>query len=59
MIALLKRLPQEIIDYLIKIYATKRLSEFTERKLRPLTLMESDEDKIEKFMEMNEKLLFK
>ena len=52
MVALVKKLPQEIIDYFINEDGTKNLINFTERKLRPLTLMESNESKVERFMEM-------
>jgi hypothetical protein len=52
MIALCKRLPPEITNYLINTYEPEILKHFTERKLRPLTLLVSDEDKIKKFYEM-------
>ncbi len=52
MIALCKRLPAEITDYLINTEEPEILKQFTERKLRPLTLLESDDDKITKFDEM-------
>ena len=44
MIALIKRLPDEIVDY------------FPERRLRPLTLMATDGEKINRFNEMREAL---
>jgi hypothetical protein len=53
MIALVKRLPQEILYYLTSADMSQDLSYFTERKLRPLTLMESDDKKIEKFLQMS------
>ncbi len=56
MIALCKRLPAEITDYLINTDEPEILKHFTERKLRPLTLMAADEDKIRKFAEMKETL---
>jgi hypothetical protein len=56
MIALCKRLPAEITDYLINTEEPEILKQFTERKLRPLTLLESDDDKITKFDEMKEAL---
>ena len=56
MIALCKRLPPEITDYLINTDEPEILKHFTERKLRPLTLLASDEDKIRKFDEMKEAL---
>ena len=52
MIALVKRLPMEVVDYFINNDGLINLNYFTERKLRPLTLMESDEAKIEKFREI-------
>ncbi len=57
MIALVKKLPQEIIDYLTPKDDPEDPCHFTERKLRPLTLMESDEAKIERFREMKDGLL--
>ena len=56
-IALVKKLPNEIIDYLSTLSDPEQISYFTERKLRPLTKLESDTDKIAKFMEMRDKLL--
>ncbi len=56
MIALCKRLPPEITEYIINTDGTEILKHFTERKLRPLTLLASDEDKIKKFYEMREVL---
>jgi len=52
MIALCKRLPPEITEYLINAYEPEILKHFTERRLRPLTMLESDEDKTKKFDEM-------
>ena len=52
MIALVKKLPQEIIDYFYKEDNSENLRKTTERKLRPLTLLESDEEKIKGFMEI-------
>ncbi len=52
MIALCKRLPPEITDYLINTDEPEILKHFTERRLRLLTLLASDEDKIKKFDEM-------
>ncbi len=54
MIALYKRLPAEITDFLMNVDESKILKHFTERRLRPLTLLASDDDKIIKFMEMKE-----
>ncbi len=56
MIALYKRLPPEITEYLINTDEPEILKHFTERKLRPLTLLASNEDKIKKFYEMREVL---
>jgi hypothetical protein len=56
MIALCKRLPPEITDYLINTDEPEILKHFTERRLRPLTLLVSDEDKIKKFDEIREAL---
>jgi len=56
MIALCKRLPAQITDYLLNA-EPKILKHFTERKLRPLTLLASDDDKIERFDEMKEGLV--
>jgi hypothetical protein len=54
MIALYKRLPADITDFLMNIDEPKILKHFTERRLRPLTLLASDDDKIIKFMEIKE-----
>lgn len=56
MVALVKKLPQEIIDYFVNNEKEMDFSYFTERKLRPLTLLKSDEEKIERFMEMRDGL---
>ena len=56
MIALCRRLPPEINEYLINTDESEILKHFTERKLRPVTLLASDEDKIKKFYEMREVL---
>ena len=57
MIALVKKLPRAIIDCLIDKAEPENLCYFTERRLRPLTLMESDEAKIGRFREMKDGLL--
>ncbi len=54
MLALCKRLPKEITDFLMNTDEPETLKHFTERKLRPLTLMASDDDKIERFKEMRQ-----
>ena len=54
MIALCKRLPPEITDFLMDTHEPEILKYFTERRLRPLTLLASDEDKITKFDDMME-----
>ena len=59
MIALVKKLPKEIIDYLSNINDSKSISYFTERKLRPLTMMDSDMAKIEKFKEIKGESILK
>jgi hypothetical protein len=56
MIALCKRLPPENTEYLINTDEPDILKRFTERRLRPLTLLASDDDKITKFDEMREVL---
>lgn len=52
MIALINKLPQEILDYFYMENNSDEIKYFTERKLRPLTLMDSDNKKGEQFMEM-------
>lgn len=52
MIALGRKLPQEILDCFYRENVSEELKYITERKLRPLTLLGSDEEKIEQFMEM-------
>ena len=54
MIALVTKLPGEIIDFLVSKNDPVYLGYFTERRLRPLTLMESDEEKMERFKGMVE-----
>ena len=54
MIALCRRLPSEITDYLMDTDDPETLKFFTERRLRPLTLMATDDDKITRFKEMVE-----
>jgi hypothetical protein len=54
MIALCKRLPSEITDNLMNTDDPETLKFFTERRLRPLTLMATDDDKITRFKEMVE-----
>ena len=56
MVALYNRLPSQITKYLMNIVEPEILKHFTERKLRPLTLLAYDEDKIKKFDEMREAL---
>ena len=56
MIALFRKLPSEITDFLLNKDEPEILKHFTERKLRPLTLMATDDDKIRKFAEMKEAL---
>jgi len=52
MIALTKKLPTEIIDCLLHEDKPEILKYFTERKLRQLTLLFSDSEKIKTFHEM-------
>ncbi len=54
MIAIVKKLPQEITNYFMSNNESLDLSYFTERKLRPLTLLKSDKTKIEMFCKMKE-----
>ena len=54
MIAICKRQPIEITEFLMNTDEPEILKYFTERRLRPLTLLASDEDKITKFGEMME-----
>lgn len=54
MIALCKRLPAEITDYLMYTDDPETLKFFTERRLRPLTLMATNDEKITRFNEMKE-----
>ena len=56
MIALCRKLPSEITDFFLNKDEPEILKNFTERKLRPLTLMATDDDKIRKFAEMKEAL---
>lgn len=52
MLALCNRLPEQITDYLLNTDKPGILKHFTERRLRPLTLMASDDEKINRFNEM-------
>jgi hypothetical protein len=54
MVALHKRLPAPISDYLINNDEPEVLRYFTERRLRPLTLLASDDEKLRKFEEMKD-----
>jgi len=56
MVALYNRLPARITDYLMNTDEPEVLKHFTERRLRPLTLLASDDDKIRKFDEMRKAL---
>jgi len=56
MVALYNRLPAQITDYLMKTDDPVVLKHFTERRLRPLTLLTSDDEKILKFFEIKEAL---
>ena len=52
MVALYKRLPARITDFLMNTNELEILEHFTERRLRPLTLLLSGEEKIRKFEEI-------
>lgn len=52
MIALIKKLPNEIIEYFTDKNHPANLEYFTERRLRPLTLLKTDKAKTEGFREM-------
>ena len=54
MVALCKRLPTEITEFLMNTKEPEILKYFSERRLRPLTQLVSDEDKITKFYGMME-----
>jgi hypothetical protein len=54
MVALCKRLPTEITEFLMDTKEQEVLRYLSERRLRPLTQLASDEDKITKFYGMME-----
>lgn len=54
MVAIYNRLPDPITDYLMNTGEPEVLKYFTERRLRPLTLLSSDDEKLRKFDEMKE-----
>jgi len=54
MIALVKKLPPEIISYVIE---NEKAGYFTERKIRSLTLMKSDDAKTEVFRKMKDNVM--
>jgi hypothetical protein len=56
MVALYNRLPSRITEYLMNTDEPEILKYFTERRLRPLTLLACDEDKLRKFDKMRETL---
>ena len=56
MVTLFNRLSARITNYLMNTDEPEILKHFTEKRLRPLTLMETDDDKIRKFAEMREAL---
>lgn len=49
MVALCNRLPSTVTDYILNTDDPGILKHFTERKLRPLTLLSTDDDKIKMF----------
>jgi hypothetical protein len=57
MVALHNRPPAPITDYLMNVDEPEILKHFTERKLRPLTLLASDDDKLRKFDKLKEAIL--
>ena len=57
MVALYNRLPARITAYLTNTNKPEILKYFTERRLRPLTLLGSDGDKLLKFNEMMEAMI--
>ena len=59
MVALCNKLPAPITDYLMNTDEPEVLKYFTERRLRPLTLLATDEDKILKFLEIKGALAIK
>ena len=52
MIALIRKLPKEILDYFFMENNSDAIKCFSERKLRPLILMDSDKEKIKFFRAM-------
>lgn len=52
LVSLVTRLPKEITDFLAANKDPVIRAHFSERRLRPLTLMESDEQKIKRFRAM-------
>lgn len=52
LVSLVTRLPKEITDFLAANKDPVIRVHFSERRLRPLTLMESDEQKIKRFRAM-------
>jgi hypothetical protein len=57
MVALYDRLPARITDYLMNTDEPEILKHFTERRLRPLTLLASEDEKLKKLDEMVEAIL--
>jgi HD-like signal output (HDOD) protein len=54
MVALHKRLPAPITDYLMNNDEPEVLKYFSERRLRPLTLLATDDEKLRQFEAMKE-----
>ena len=52
MITLARKLPDEIVAVFSDINYADKLQHITERKLRPITLMKTDREKIEAFNEL-------
>lgn len=57
MIAIVKKIPREITDFFMYNNESLDLTYFTERKLRPLTLMEAEDAKIEMFRKMKNNIM--
>lgn len=52
LVSLVTRLPKEVTDYLVANKDPFIRAHFSERRLRPLTLLKSDEQKVERFHDM-------
>jgi hypothetical protein len=52
MISLVKKLPSEILDLFMDNKNSEKLLHITERKLRPITFLKTDREKIEAFNDL-------